>query len=59
MRRKFISIVIDWLQTYLGETSQTLQPFWLDPGIAYQGSHAIDRQNILTFTRSMTQENET
>ena len=50
--------IIDWLQTYLGETSPTLQPFWLDPGIAHQGSEATDLQSISTFSRSMTQQKE-
>ena len=50
--------IIDWLMIYLGETSRTLQPFWLDPAIAYQGSQATDLQKISTFSRSMTQENE-
>ena len=47
--------IIDWLQTYLGEVSATLQPFWLDPSIVYQGSQAHDLSGIPTFGRSMTQ----
>ena len=34
--------VVNDLQTYLGEISPTLQPFWLDPGIIHQRSQAID-----------------
>ena len=51
--------IIDWLMIYLGEQSPTVQSFWLDPGIAYQGSQAVDLHNVSTFMRSMTQENET
>jgi GR25 family glycosyltransferase involved in LPS biosynthesis len=44
--------ILDWLQTYLGEKSLTLQPFWLDPPLAYQGSQIRDLDGILTFGRS-------
>ena len=47
--------IVDWLQTYLGQVSPTLQPFWLDPGIVYQGSQSHDLSGIPTFGRSMTQ----
>ena len=58
MHLKKISFhIIDWLQTYLGKTSPTLQPFWLDPAIVYQGSQARDLSGVITFGRSMTQEN--
>jgi hypothetical protein len=45
--------ILDWLQTYLGEISLTLQPFWLDPPLAYQGSQCKDLDGITTFGRSM------
>ena len=48
--------IIDWLQSHLGRQSPTLQPFWLDPAIVYQGSQTQDLSGIPTFGRSMTQE---
>jgi GR25 family glycosyltransferase involved in LPS biosynthesis len=54
--KKIPFYVVDWLQTYLAKLSPTLQPFWLDPGIAYQGSQAHDLDKVTTFGRSMTQE---
>ncbi len=44
--------ILDWLQTYLGGKSLTLQPFWLDPPLAYQGSQCKDLDGIPTFGRS-------
>jgi hypothetical protein len=44
--------ILDWLQTYLGEVSFTLQPFWLDPPLAYQGSQCKDLDGVLTFGKS-------
>lgn len=57
MHEKKISFhIVDWLQIYLGSLSPTLQPFWLDPPLAYQGSQAHDLSGVTTFGRSMTQE---
>ena len=44
--------ILDWFQTYLGEKSLTLQPFWLDPPLIYQGSQCKDLDGILSFGRS-------
>lgn len=49
-RYKFL--VVDWLQSYLGQSSPTLQPFWLDPPIVYQGNMALDLDGIPSFRRS-------
>lgn len=50
--RKYKFLVIDWLQSYLGRLSPTLQPFWLDPPIVYQGNMALDLDGIPSFRRS-------
>jgi GR25 family glycosyltransferase involved in LPS biosynthesis len=44
--------ILDWLQSYLGEISAKLQPFWLDPPLAYQGSQCTDLDGIPTFGHS-------
>lgn len=48
--------IIDWLQIHLAQISATLQPFWLDPALVYQGSQALDFNKLPTFGRSMTQQ---
>ncbi|CAF1470969.1 unnamed protein product [Adineta steineri] len=50
--QKYKFLVIDWLQTYLGQLSPTLQPFWLDPSIVYQGNMVLDLDEIPSFRRS-------
>ena len=39
----------DFLQNYLFRLSPTLQAFWIDPPLAYQGNQIIDLDNIATF----------
>jgi hypothetical protein len=41
--------VLDWLQIYLERISLTLQPFWLDPPLAYQGSQCTNLDGIRSF----------
>ncbi|CAF2082315.1 unnamed protein product [Rotaria magnacalcarata] len=51
--QKYKFLVINGLQTYLGLLSPTLQPFWLDPAIVYQGNTVLDLDEIPSFRRSM------
>jgi hypothetical protein len=44
--------ILDWLQTYLGEISLILQPFWLDPALVHQGSQCKHLDGIPTFGHS-------
>jgi GR25 family glycosyltransferase involved in LPS biosynthesis len=39
----------DFLQNYLVRLSPTLQAFWIDPPLAYQGNQIIDLDNMATF----------
>ena len=50
--RKMTFQILDWLQTYLGKLSPTLQPFWLDPALVYQGSQCHDLDHVPSFNRS-------
>ena len=43
----------DFLQNYLFRLSSTLQSFWIDPPLAYQGNQIRDYDRIKTF-RSQT-----
>lgn len=45
-------LTLDRLQIRLGQLSPTLQPFWLDPPIVYQGSQVIDLDGIPSFRGS-------
>lgn len=50
--QKYKFLVVDWLQTFLGRLSPTLQPFWLDPPLVYQGNMVLDLDGIPSFRRS-------
>ena len=39
----------DFLQNYLIGLSPTLQSFWMDPPLVYQGNQVIDLDNLPTF----------
>ncbi len=41
----------DFMQNYLFRLSSTLQSFWMDPPLAYQGNQVTDLDNIETFKR--------
>lgn len=41
----------DFMQTYLFARSPTLQSFWLDPSLVYQGNQVIDIDRIETFKK--------
>ncbi|CAF3057642.1 unnamed protein product [Rotaria socialis] len=43
----------DFLLHFLIDTSPTLQSFWLDPPIAYQGNHITDLDGIPSFHRTV------
>jgi hypothetical protein len=49
-KNKFLHI--DHMQTYLIRSSPTLQSFWMNPALAYQGNQIIDLDNIQTFKRT-------
>lgn len=39
----------DFFQNYLFSLSPTLQSFWMDPPLVYQGNQVIDLDNLTTF----------
>jgi GR25 family glycosyltransferase involved in LPS biosynthesis len=43
---------LDRMQASLIRSSPTLQTFWMDPPLAYQGNKVIDLDNIQTFKRT-------